>query len=160
MSKRKKRAPRKQLAGPPALLLVSYVPLLRGQAGTAHDLHRDEGPPGPSPPCSIRPPPGRAAACLWVLDGQGSPVPVLALERAPAVAGHLTEWAGNEPARWFMVYPRSGATGKGGTRPGRYCLPIRWKRKSKRSRAAGRPCAGCFLVSACTGKQAWYRQRS
>jgi hypothetical protein len=43
-------------------------------------------------------------------------MPVLALERAPAIAEHLAEWAGNEPARWFKLYLRE--------REGRYALVL------------------------------------
>jgi hypothetical protein len=116
MSKRKKRAPRNQPGEPPALLLLSYVPLLRGKAGTVHDLHRDKGDARALAALLDQAPSGRAAACLWMLDGQGSPMPVLALEQAQAIAGHLIEWADNEPAKWFRVYLKE--------RDGRYALAL------------------------------------
>jgi hypothetical protein len=69
MSKRKKRAPRNQPAESPALL-VSYVPLLRGKAGTVHDLARDKDASQAIIASLDQTPSGSAAACLWMLDGE------------------------------------------------------------------------------------------
>jgi hypothetical protein len=61
-------------------------------------------------------PSGRAAACLWMLGGQGNPMPVLALEQAQTIADHLSEWADSEPAKWFRVHLKE--------RDGRYGLVL------------------------------------
>jgi hypothetical protein len=78
-------------------ILLSYVPLLRGVAGTmivegttalAHLLDQL--------------PSGEAHACLWT-DSTGHVSPVLVLEQAKAIVYHLTEWAEGDPGSWFRL---------------------------------------------------------
>lgn len=105
MSKRKKPASQK---GPkePAIVLVSYFPLLRGQAGRTFDFQKERDALQRITKQLEATPSARASACLWMLDEDQRPLPVLALEQAEAIAAHLVECAENDPAKWFQVYLR------------------------------------------------------
>ena len=103
MSKKKKRH-RRPTPAQPSVLLVSYVPLLCGQAGATYDLRKDADAIQAISERIGQCPSGKAECCLWMLDDQNRPGAVLALEQAAAIAGHLKEWAENQPAKWFKVY--------------------------------------------------------
>lgn len=105
MSKRKKPASPKH-AEDPAIVLVSYVPLLRGQAGRTFDPSKERDALQRIAEQISASPSARAICCLWMLDDDGRPLPVLALEQAEAIVAHLVEWAENDPRKWFRVYPR------------------------------------------------------
>jgi hypothetical protein len=88
----------------PAILLVSYVPLLKGKAGAAYNLGKDRQAVRAITDLVDKAPTGRAECCLWMLDDQNRPGAVLALDQATAIAQHLKEWAENQPEKWFKVY--------------------------------------------------------
>ena len=103
MSKKKKRQ-RRPTPAQPSMLLVSYVPLLCGQAGTTYDLRKDADAIQAISRQIGQAPSGKAEVCLWMLDDLNRPGAVPAFERATAIAGHLKEWSENRPAKWFKVY--------------------------------------------------------
>jgi hypothetical protein len=80
------------------VLLVSYVPLLRGMAGTLIE----EDVSGSLERLLTHLPSGTAQACLW-LESAGKPRPVLVLDRAKMIADHLVEWAEGDPSSWFRL---------------------------------------------------------
>ena len=79
------------------LLLLSYIPLLRGIAGTLVE----EGMTALDHMLSQLPS-GEAHACLWT-ESAGHVSPVLVLEQAEAIADHLIEWAEGDPGSWFRL---------------------------------------------------------
>jgi hypothetical protein len=80
------------------LLLVSYVPLLRGTAGTLIEQDVTSA----LEHLLSKLPSGEAHACLWT-ESAGRFSPVLVMEQAEAIAQHLVEWAEGDPALWFRL---------------------------------------------------------
>jgi hypothetical protein len=80
-------------------VVLSYVPLLRGQAGATMDLERVENIVGPVFETDA----GHVEAVVWAQDERGLPWPILVLDRADEVFEQLVEWAESSPASWFTV---------------------------------------------------------
>jgi len=89
MSKKKKR--HQPTAAQPSILLVSYVPLLRGQAGATYDLRKDTDAIEAISRQISQASSGQAECCLWMLDDQNRPGVVLAIDQPAAIAQHLKE---------------------------------------------------------------------
>jgi hypothetical protein len=104
MKKKRLNKNRSKKPADPAILLVSYVPLLRGKAGASYDLREDRKSVQAITAMVGKAPTGHAECCLWMLDDQNRPGAVLALDQAAAIAQHLKEWAENQPEKWFKVY--------------------------------------------------------
>ena len=102
MSKKKRTGKAKQQA--PAVLLVSYVPLLKGRAGITFALQQDTTALRAISEQIDRAPSGRVECCLWMLDDEKEHGLVLVLDQAQAIADHLKEWSDSEPAKWFKLY--------------------------------------------------------
>lgn len=77
------------------LILVSYVPLLRGLAGQL--LAPDAV--GPLLDTDA----GHVDAIVWALDDAGRLSPIFAMARAEQVFEHLVEWSEGSPATWFRL---------------------------------------------------------
>ena len=106
MSKKKKRH-RQPTPAQPSILLVSYVPLLCGQAGITYDLRKDADAVQVISSQISQAPSGQADCCLWMLDDQNRPGAVLALDQATAIAGHLKR-VGGKPADEVVQGLREG----------------------------------------------------
>lgn len=83
------------------MILFSYHPLLRGQAGAAVSVDRDDV--GRISSILEGLPSGAADGCLWGLDGGGDPCVSLILESGREIGDHLQEWAEGEPESWFEL---------------------------------------------------------
>lgn len=90
MSKRKKPEPMQ-------VILVSYVPLLMGEAG------RSDWDPKQVQEAMEEGPSGLADACVWLQDDEGRLGPCLLLPQAAAIADHLKAWAEDRPEEWFQL---------------------------------------------------------
>lgn len=77
-------------------VVVSYVPLLRGEAGRS-DLDMKEL------ELLIGEADGTAKACVWLHDSETGPTPVLLFDGARELAEHLREWAEDKPEEWFRL---------------------------------------------------------
>jgi hypothetical protein len=77
------------------LVLVSYVPLLRGLPGQLVD------------PAAVAPlldtGAGHVEAVVWAVGDGGEFLPMLAMARAEEVFEHLVEWSEGSPATWFKL---------------------------------------------------------
>ena len=77
------------------LVLVSYIPLLRGSPGKLVD------------PAEVAPlldtDAGHVDAIAWAAGDDGELSPVLAMDRANDVFDHLVEWSEGAPATWFKL---------------------------------------------------------
>ena len=86
---------------PTSVVVVSYVPLLTGEPGRTVAV----GDPGitallrQADDC----PSGHVEACLWLADGTDV-MPIFMMEKAHAIADHLSEWAEGNPDEWFSLY--------------------------------------------------------
>jgi hypothetical protein len=78
--------------------VVSYVPLLRGEAGISLEVGR-----AIEIFRSVPTDAGHVEAVVWAGDDDGSPWPILVLDRADEVFEHLVEWAEGSPAARFKV---------------------------------------------------------
>jgi hypothetical protein len=81
-----------------SVIMVSYVPLLVGEAGRS-DLD-------PKQVSSVLEecPSGQAQACIWLADEPGGPLfPCLLIDQAEAIAEHLKMWSEGEPGEWFEL---------------------------------------------------------
>ena len=77
-------------------VVVSYVPLLAGEAGRSDlDLAQVGA-------LMEQAPSGVAAACAWFQD-EGLPVACLLYKGARELAVHLKAWAENQPEQWFNL---------------------------------------------------------
>ena len=64
---------------------------------------------------------GWAKACLWVMDKDDNPQPILLFERAKELADHLIAWSEGKPAERFTVHFYDfGEKGE----PGTYCVML------------------------------------
>jgi hypothetical protein len=90
MSKRKKPEPMQ-------VILVSYVPLLMGEAG------RSDWDPKQVQEAMEEGPSGLADACVWLQDDEGRLGPCLLLPQADIIAEHLKLWAEGQPEEWFRL---------------------------------------------------------
>lgn len=87
-----------------SFIVVSYVPLLVGEAGATLDLgdidnvvkHVDSLPNG------------SAVGCAWFMGPGGVPFPVLVMPDAKAIANHLTAWAEGNPVESIEPQVRIG----------------------------------------------------
>jgi len=77
-------------------IVVSYVPLLMGEAGRT-DLNPEEIGP------LIDGADATAKACVWLHDDEFGPVPVMLFEGARDIADHLKAWAEEKPEDWFKL---------------------------------------------------------
>lgn len=77
------------------LVLVSYIPLLRGVPGLLVD------------PSEVAPlldtDAGHVDAVVWAVGDGGEYSPVFAMARADEVFEHLVEWSEGAPASWFKL---------------------------------------------------------
>jgi len=82
---------------PLTVCLISYVPLLYGEA--AQHI----------PPKKLEPllktvnGRGHTQACLWLIDDDGKPIPALAIEQAEKIADHLKGWTEGDNS-WFTYH--------------------------------------------------------
>lgn len=85
---------------PGRVMIVSYMPLLTGEPGrtiSADDpelsemLRQADECPG-----------GHIEACLWAADGEHV-TPVFIMDKAHAIADHLSEWSEERPGEWFAL---------------------------------------------------------
>jgi hypothetical protein len=83
----------------PVHLVISYVPLLRGKAGATIPLAHARETLGPM----LETDAGHVEAVVWACDDDGSPWPILVLDRADEIFEHLVEWAEGSPAAWFKL---------------------------------------------------------
>ncbi len=77
------------------VIIVSYVPLLRGHPGELLSAERAEE--------LVATGAGHVEAVLWTLEADGEFVPILALTRGDEIFEHLVEWSEGSPASWFHV---------------------------------------------------------
>lgn len=77
------------------LVLVSYIPFLRGVPGVLMD------------PSEVAPlldtDAGHVDAVVWAVGDGGEYSPVFAMARADEVFEHLVEWSDGSPASWFKL---------------------------------------------------------
>ncbi len=81
------------------IVLVSYVPLLQGDAGR---IITDPDPAKIAKTLEAGPT-GNAVACVWLMSDDGTPSPCLVIENAKEIAEHLIEWAEKKPEEWFNL---------------------------------------------------------
>jgi hypothetical protein len=82
--------------------VVSYIPLLTGNAGQTLDLE----------PSSMRAfsnminalPDGRAEAILWGVSPEGDPWPIFVLDEAEQIFNHIVDWSEGSPTSWFNFH--------------------------------------------------------
>ncbi len=77
------------------LILVSYVPLLRGLAGQL--LAPDAVAP------ILDTSAGHVDAIVWAVDDAGRFSPIFAMAGAEEIFEHLVEWSEGSPATWFRL---------------------------------------------------------
>lgn len=88
-------------------VLISYVPLLRGKAGSYLDLSAQSGgnldkikeiigPAFDSAPDDVK-------GCAWQTS-DGSPQPLLVIDHMDEIINHLIEWGDGVPQRWFNLH--------------------------------------------------------
>lgn len=88
-----------------SFIVLSYIPLLCGAAGETVDVSKpDRVADLISYVNSL--PDGCAEGCVWVLDKDGSPYPVLIMPSAKEIADHLVMWAEGSPSEWFDLHIR------------------------------------------------------
>lgn len=80
-------------------IVVSYVPLLRGEPGVTMSPE-DAARVLESVPDTEA---GHVEAIIWALDESDTPWPLLVLERAAEVFDHLVDWSEGSPTSWFKV---------------------------------------------------------
>ena len=95
----KKRRRRTKAPKPETHLVVSYVPLLRGQAGATIPIERAAD----ALESILNTDAGHVQAVVWAQDDSGAPWPILVLEHAAEVFEHLVEWADGSPSTWFKL---------------------------------------------------------
>ncbi len=78
------------------LVLLSYVPLLRGLPGRL--VEAAEIAP------LLETDAGHVEAIVWTLGEGGAISPMLAMDRADEVFEHLVEWSEGAPATWFKIH--------------------------------------------------------
>lgn len=132
MTKRRRRRDASSKKAGSTHLVVSFVPLLRGEAGTTIAIERARETLGPM----LETDAGHVDAVVWAGDDDGSPCPILVLDRADEVFEHLVEWAEGSPAAWFTLACA--------TRGGNYTLALmpRVDRSVERYRMARRLISG------------------
>jgi hypothetical protein len=80
------------------VMLVSYVPLLMGEAG------RSDLDPKEVSKLVDEAPSGTALACVWLKDNEDAGVhPCFIMDDAQNIAEHLKLWAEGEPDKWFVL---------------------------------------------------------
>jgi len=77
-------------------LIISYVPLLMGEAGRTDLDPAEVG-------ALVDQADGTAKACIWLNKDDAGPSPCLLFEGARAIADHLKMWAEDEPEQWFKL---------------------------------------------------------
>lgn len=83
-------------------ILISYVPLLMGEAG------RTDMDPGCLQDVFDQTPSGQAAGCVWLFK-DGELAPCFIMQQARDIADHLKAWAEGKPEEWFrLVAAESG----------------------------------------------------
>lgn len=87
---------------PVSYVVVSYFPLLTGEAGRTIDLKPDGDGLGPFLDALDALPTGGAECCLWVRRDDGLS-PVFVMKRADDIHGHLVTWAEDDPPGWFSL---------------------------------------------------------
>jgi len=83
-------------------IVISYVPLLAGDAGVT--LDPDDAPAIVQFMDSL--PDGCADGCIWFMD-DGVPCPVFVMPGAREIADHLAAWSEGSPADWFDLHVKS-----------------------------------------------------
>lgn len=78
------------------LVLVSYVPLLRGLPGQLVEAAEL----APLLDTKV----GHVEAVVWTLGDEGEISPIFAMDRADEVFEHIVEWSEGAPATWFKLY--------------------------------------------------------
>jgi hypothetical protein len=76
-------------------LVVSYVPLLTGEAGSLVDSEDLAG-------LVDQLPSGGADACIWLMRDH-QPIPVFVMENANDIIDHLVAWSEEKPIEWFSL---------------------------------------------------------
>lgn len=97
MAKRSRRQRRSRQAV--THFVISYVPLLRGEAGATIEPERAAEVIGPIFDTDA----GHVDAVVWAHDDRGLPWPIFVLDRAEEVFEHLIEWAEGSPSNWFRL---------------------------------------------------------
>lgn len=77
-------------------VLISYVPLLVGEAG------RTDLDPNDLSEIFDQTPSGLAEGCVWLMKDDEM-TPCLIMENAAAIADHLKAWAEGKPEEWFTL---------------------------------------------------------
>jgi hypothetical protein len=86
--------------GPRKAVVVSYVPLLKGEPGRVISVGDGEFKRLMAE--ADRCPSDIAQACLWMADNGGI-FPVFVMPQAHAIAEHLVAWAEHRPGEWFAL---------------------------------------------------------
>jgi len=84
---------------PPLHLVISYVPLLTGEAGSHVEADSDQMSDLFKKIDSL--PSGFADAILWSQSSEGDPWPIFVMEDANRILDHLVDWSEGSPTSWF-----------------------------------------------------------
>lgn len=87
-------------ADPIRYVVVSYFPLLTGEAGGTININDGNLSAFMSSLEAL--PSGGAECCLWV-DHESGPRPILVMDQADAIYDHLVAWSEGAPAEWFKL---------------------------------------------------------
>jgi hypothetical protein len=106
-SGREDRAGGGKESGPLHMVLISYIPMLVGEAGTTFPTERMED----MLKNLDQLPSGNADACLWFKHNIKSETefdmrPVFLMPNADMIAAHITYWAEGKPEEWFRFHLR------------------------------------------------------